>query len=327
MQRRNFIKGIAGSAAAWPFAARAQQSALPVIGFVNAFSPQELARPLSVFLKGLSEAGYDDGRNVAIEYRWAEGHIERLPAMLADLIHRQVTVIAATGAPAALAAKAATTTIPIVFETGGDPIQLGLVASLNRPGGNMTGATQLVQETMPKLLELLHELVPTVRVVALLVNPTDPALAEASENAALPAARNLGLELHTLNASSERDFDGAFKKLIEMGAGALVISGEALFTGHSERLAALALNYRMPAFYKGRDFAAAGGLVAYGSDIADTYRLAGNYIGRVLKGDKPADLPVQRATKIELIINLKTAKALGIGIPLPVSGRADEVIE
>ena len=325
--RRQFISALGGAAVAWPLGAHAQQPAMPVIGFINAFSSQDLARPLSVFLKGLSEAGYDDGRNVTIEYRWAEGHIDRLPALVADLIQRQVTVIAATGAPAALAAKAATATVPIVFETGGDPIKLGLVASLNRPGGNVTGATQLVQETSPKLLELVHELLPTTRVIALLVNPADPALAEASESAVLAAAHSLGLELQILNASSERDFDGVFKKLIEVHAGALVISGEALFTGHSEQLAALAVRNGVPAFYKGREFAAAGGLIAYGSDIADTYRLAGNYTGRVLKGEKPGDLPVQRATKIELIINLKTAKALGVTVPLPVSGRADEVIE
>jgi len=310
-----------------PLAARLAAAPAPVIGLVGEGSAQGYARPLAAFLKGLGEAGYADGQNVAIEYRWAEGHIDRLSALVADLIQRQVTVIATCGVQASLAAKAATATVPIVFETGGDPIKLGLVASLNRPGGNVTGATQLVQETSPKLLELLHELLPTTRVVALLVNPAAPALTELSESAVLAAAHNLGLELQILNASSERDFDAVFKRLIEVHAGALVITGEALFTGHSEQLAALAVRNGVPAFYKGREFAAAGGLVAYGSDIADTYRLAGNYTGRVLKGEKPADLPVQRATKIELIINLKTAKALGITVPLPVSGRADEVIE
>jgi putative ABC transport system substrate-binding protein len=300
---------------------------MPVIGFLNALTSQDYVRPLAAFLKGLSEAGYDDGRNVAIEYRWAVGHNDRLAAMAADLVHRQVTVIAATGTPAALAAKAASATIPVVFETGGDPIQLGLVASLNRPGGNVTGVTQLVQETAPKLLELVHELLPTAHAVALLVNPADAALAEVSTSAVQAAAHNLGLELHVLNASSERDFDGVFKKLIELKAGALVIGGAGLFTTHSEELAELALRNGVPTAYKGREFAAAGGLLSYGSDITDSYRLAGDYTGRVLKGEKPADLPVQRATKIELIINFKTAKALGINVPLPLSGRADEVIE
>jgi ABC-type uncharacterized transport system substrate-binding protein len=238
-----------------------------------------------------------------------------------------VSVIAATSTPAAVAAKAATTTIPIVFEIGSDPIQLGLVASLSRPGGNITGATQLVQEVTPKMLELLHELLPTAHVMALLVNPTAPALAQTYTSTVLAAAHTLGLELHVLDASSERDFDGVFAKLIELRAGGLVIGAEALFTSHSEQLAALAVHHRVPTIYKGREFAAAGGLMSYGSDIRDSYRLAGIYTGRVLKGEKPADLPVQQATKVELFINLKTAKALGITVPLPLSGRADEVIE
>jgi putative tryptophan/tyrosine transport system substrate-binding protein len=325
MRRREFIVGLGLSA--WPLAVRAQQPAKPVIGFVNPNSPRDYARPFSAFLKGLGEAGYTDGGNATIEYRWAEGHNDRLPALVADLVHRQVAVIAATGTPAALAAKSATTSIPIVFETGADPIQIVLVDSLNRPGGNITGVTQTTQEVLPKLLELLHELLPTVRVVALLVNPTDPTLAEVSTNALQAAARNLGLDVHVLNASSESDFEGVFKKLAELQAGALVIGGEGLFTSHSEQLAALAIRHRVPAIYKGREFAAAGGLMSYGSEVADSYYLAGIYTGRVLKGDKPANLPVQRATKIELIINLKTAKTLGITVPLPVSGRADAVIE
>ena len=325
MKRREFIT-LLGGAAAWPLPARAQQPAMPVLGFVNPTSAQSWARPLSAFLKGLSETGYVEGRNVAIEYRWAENRNDRLPAMVADLVRRQVSVIAATSTPAALAAKAATTTIPIVFETGSDPIQLGLVGSLSRPGGNITGVTQLVREVTPKMLELLHELLPTTHVMALLVNPTEPALAQTSREV-LAAAHSLGLELHVLNASSERDFDGVFARLIELRAGGLVIGAEALFTSHSEQLAALAAHYGVPTIYKGREFAAAGGLMSYGSDITDSYRLAGIYTGRVLKGEKPADLPVQQATKIELYINLKTAKALGITVPLPVSGRADEVIE
>jgi putative ABC transport system substrate-binding protein len=326
MRRREFIT-LLGAAAAWPLAARAQQAAVPVLGFVNATSAQSWATPLSAFLKGLTETGYVEGRNVAIEYRWAENRNDRLPAMVADLVRRQVSVIAATGTHAALAAKAATTTIPIVFEIGSDPIQLGLVASLSRPGGNITGATQLVQEVTPKMLELLHELLPTAHVMALLVNPTVPALAQTNTSKVLAAAHALGLELHVLNASSERDFDGVFARLIELRAGGLVIGAEALFTSHSDQLAALASHYGVPTIYKGREFAAAGGLMSYGSDITDAYRLAGIYTGRVLKGAKPADLPVQQATKIELYINLKTAKALGITVPLPVSGRADEVIE
>jgi len=324
--RRKFITALA-SAAAWPLAARAQQPVKPVIGFVNAASPQSYPRQLSAFLNGLSEAGYVDGHNVVIEYLWAEGRNDRLPAMVADLIHSKVAVIAATSTPAALAAKAATATIPIVFETGADPVQLGLVASLNRPGGNVTGVTQLTQEVAPKLLELLHELLPAARVMALLVNPTDPTLAETTVREMLAPAHTLGLEFHVLNASSERDFDGVFAKLIELRAGALVIGGEALFTSHSEQLAVLAVRHGVPAVYKGREFAAAGGLMSYGSDIADAYRLAGNYTGRILKGDKPADLPVQEATKVELYVNLKTAKALGITFPLTLLGRADEVIE
>ena len=325
--RREVITLLGGVAVAWPLAARAQQPTMPVIGFVNPTSAQSFARPLSAFLKGLGETGYVEGRNVAIEYRWAENRNDRLPAMVADLVRRQVSVIAATSTPAAVAAKAATTTIPIVFEIGSDPIQLGLVASLSRPGGNITGATQLVQEVTPKMLELLHELLPTAHVMALLVDPTSPALAQTYTSKVLAAAHTLGLELHVLNASSERDFDGVFARLIELRAGGLVIGAEAFFTSHSEQLAALAAHYGVPTIYKGREFAAAGGLMSYGSDITDSYRLAGIYTGRVLKGAKPADLPVQQATKIELYINLKTAKALGINVPLPVSGRADEVSE
>jgi putative ABC transport system substrate-binding protein len=326
MRRRDFIKGIAGSAIAWPVAARTQQ-AMPLIGFINGASAQTFARPLAAFLKGLGEAGYTDGRNVTIEYRWAEGHYDRMPEIVADLIHKRVSVIAATSTPAALAAKAAATTIPVVFEMGADPVKLGVVASLSRPGGNVTGSTQLTQDTAPKLLELLHELLPTAHVIALLVNPNDPAIAEVSTKAMRAAANSLGLELQIVAASSEGDFEGVFAKLNELRVGALVITAEELFTSHSEQLAALATRNRIPAVYKGREFAAAGGLISYGSDIAESYRLTGIYAGRVLKGEKPADLPVVQATKIQLYVNLKTAKALGITIPLPLSGRADEVIE
>jgi putative ABC transport system substrate-binding protein len=326
MKRREFIAGI-GATAAWPLAVRAQQPAMPTIGFLNAASPQNYKRPLSAFLKGLGEAGYVEGRNVAIEYRWANDQYDQLATLAADLVNRRVSVIAATTTPAALAAKAATTTIPIVFETAGDPVQLGLVASLNQPGGNVTGITQLTVGLVPKELELLHELVPAARVMALLVNQANSSTAETETSELLSAARTLGLELHVLNASTEHDFDAAFANVIQLRAGGLVIATDVLFTSHNAQLAMLAARHAVPAVYKGREFVAAGGLMSYGSDITDSYRLAGVYTGRVLKGDKPADLPVQQATKIELIINLKTAKALGINVPNTLIGRADDVIE
>ena len=326
MRRREFIT-LLGGAAAWPLAARAQQTAMPVIGFINADSSKGHAPEVSAFLRGLGEVGYIDGQNVAIEYRWAEGQNDRLPAMAADLVRGKVAVIAATSTPAALAAKAATTTIPVVFETGSDPIELGLVASLSRPGGNVTGVTQSNAEIAPKRLELLHELLPTARTMALLVNPDEPAIAEPTAKEVVAAARILGLELHVLNASSEADFDGVFAKLSQLQAGGLVIVAGPGFTGHREQLGSLTLRHAMPAIFQHRAFTAAGGLMSYGSDITDAYRLTGIYTGRILKGDKPADLPVQQATKVELYINLKTAKALGIYIPLPLSGRANELIE
>jgi len=326
MRRREFILAL-GSAATWPVAARAQQPALPVVGFLNADSPQGYERELSAFVTGLGEGGYVDGRNVAIEYRWAENRLDRLPAMAADLVRRQVTVIAATSTPAALAAKAATTTIPIVFETDGDPVRLGLVASLNRPEGNVTGVTQLNWEVMPKRLELLHELLPAAGVMAVLVNPTDSANAEIQSRDVLAAAHTLGIKLDILHASTERDFDSVFADLIRLRAGGLVIGGDALFNSRIKQLAALTIQHTVPTVYQWREFVAAGGLLSYGSQVTDAYRLAGVLTGRVLKGDKPADLPVLQAAKVELFINLKTAKALGITVPLPLSGRADEVIE
>ena len=324
MNRREFITLI-GSAVASPLVARAQQPTMKVVGFLNAASPQDYQRPLAAFLKGLGEAGYIDGHNVAIQYHWAEGHNDRLPAMAADLVHKQVTVIAATTTPAALAAKAATSTIPIIFETGGDPINLGLVASLNRPGGNVTGAASLAVELLAaKGLELLHELIPAARVIGLLINPSDPAAAEPQEKAVLSDARTLGLEIHVLNASSERDLDEVFAKLAQLGAAGLVISAGVLFSSHAQQLAALAARYAIPAIYTRREFSEAGGLLSYGSNITESYRLAGIYTGRILKGDKPAELPVQQA---KLVINLKAARALGISVPLSILGRADEIIE
>ena len=325
--RRQFITALGGAAVAWPLVVRAQQPGSPVVGFLHAESPQNYAREFAAFLAGLGETGYVDGRSVTIEYRWANGQNDRLPAMVADLVHRQVAVIAATSTPAALAAKAATTTIPIVFETGSDPIRIGLVTSLNRPGGNVTGVTQTNVEMAPKRLEFLHELLPAAKVVSLLVNPNNPSIVEAQVNEIGSAAQALGLEFHILNVSTEHDFDAIFANLTELRAGGLVISSDPLFTGRSELLATLAARHAVPAVYKGREFAVAGGLLSYGASVADTYRLAGTYVGRILKGDKPGDLPIQQPTKVELIINLKAAKALGITFPLTLLGRADEVIE
>ena len=327
MRRREFIKAATASAVAWPLAARAQQSARPVLGFVNVASAKNFTRPLSAFLKGLGEVGYVDGQNVTIEYRWAEGKNDRLPSFVADLIERKVKVIAATSTPAAIVAKAATTTIPIVFTTADDPVRLGLVTSLNRPGGNVTGATQATVEVAPKQLQLLHELVPTANVMALLVNPASPTLADSSTRALQAAARTLGLNLHVLNASTEGEFDGVFAKLIQLRAGGLVIGSDPFFTSRTEQLAALAVHHAVPAVYHWREFAVAGGLVSYGAAVTDVYRLAGNYTGRILKGDKPADLPVQQVTKVELHINQRTAKALGLTVPQALLSRADDVIE
>jgi putative ABC transport system substrate-binding protein len=325
--RRQFITALSGAAVAWPGSSRAQQPIMPVVGFINGGSARAFSRPLSAFLKGLREAGYVEGRNVKIEYRWAEDHNDRLPAMTADLVHLQVAVIVTTSVQTALAAKASTTTIPIVFETAADPVKLGLVGSLNRPGGTITGVTQLGEDVFPKRLELLHELLPSARVIALLVNPTNPALAEPQTRMAMSAAKILGLELHVLTASADGDFDAVFAKIVELRAGGLVIGSDTLFTTHNDQLAALTVYHGVPAIYERREFAAAGGLMGYGSDIMQSYGLAGTYTGRILKGEKPADLPVQQATKVELFINLKTAKTLGISIPLSLLGRADEVIE
>jgi putative tryptophan/tyrosine transport system substrate-binding protein len=326
IRRREFIFILGGAAATWPLAAWAQQPEMPVIGFLNGGTPQGYASMVAAFGRGLKEVGYIEGQNIAIEYRWAEGQYDRLPAMATELVRRPVAVIVAN-TPAWAAAKAATTTIPIVFITASDPVEAGLVASLSRPGGNLTGATALGVEVGAKRLELLRELVPKAAVVALLVNPANPALAEPTTGDLQRAARTLGLQLHVLHASTERDIDTAFATLLQLRAGALVIGSDPFFNSQAERLAASALRHAVPAIYQYREFAAAGGLMSYAGSITDTYRQAGGYVGRVLKGEKPADLPVQRSTKVELIINLNTAKALGLEVPPTLLARADEVIE
>jgi putative tryptophan/tyrosine transport system substrate-binding protein len=327
MNRREFIALVGGAATAWPLAARAQKSAIPVIGFLGGGSPDLWADRLRAFRQGLSETGYVEGNNVAIEYRWAQGQYDRLPALAADLVRNRITVMATPDAPATLAAKAVTTTIPIVFFTAADPVAVGFVANLARPGGNLTGVTILGVELGSKRLELLHELVPTATTIALLVNPTNPALSEPITRGLQAAARALGLELPVLEASTERDFDAAFATLIQLRAGGLVIGPDALFGIRSERLAALALRHAVPTIFQFHAFTAAGGLMSYGSSDTDAYRLTGIYTGRILKGETPAELPVQQSTKIELIINLKTARALGLTVPASLLGRADEVIE
>jgi putative tryptophan/tyrosine transport system substrate-binding protein len=326
MNRRQ-VMSLLGGATAWPLAARAQQPAIPVIGFLNGGSPDLFANLVRAFRQGLKETGYIEGQNVTVEYRWAEGQNDKLPALAADLVRRQVAVISATTTPAALAAKAATTTIPIVFFVAGDPVELGLVASLNRPGGNITGTTTLTLEVGPKRLELLHEMVPTATIIALLVNPTSPNLAEAQVRDLRMAARGLGLQIHVLHASTDRDFDTVFATLGQLQAGGLVISSDSFFFSRGQLLAALAARHAVPAIYPFREDAAAGGLMSYGGSLADSHRLAGAYTGRILKGEKPADLPVQQSTKVELILNVRTAKSLGLTVPFSLLGRADEVIE
>jgi putative ABC transport system substrate-binding protein len=325
MRRRAFITLL--GAVAWPLAARAQQPALPVIGWLSEATPGSDALLLASFRQALNAQGFVEGRNVAIEFRWTEGQIDRLPAMTADLVQRRVSVIVTAGSvTAAKAAKAATATIPIVFQMAADPVAFGLVASLNRPGSNVTGATSLNVEVGAKRLELLHELVPAATIIALLVNPTDPT-AEIYSRDVQAAARILGLQLHVLHASTEPEMDAAFATLVQLGAGGLVVGANALFNSRREQLAALTLRRAVPTIYQSPRFTAAGGLMSYGGDITDQYRQVGDYTGRILKGEKPADLPVQQSTKVELTINLKTAKALGVTVPLALLARADEVIE
>jgi len=327
VRRRDFITLIA-AATAWPLAARAQQPPVPVIGFLSGASPDLYSDRLRTFREGLKEAGYVEGRNVAIEYRWAEGQNDRLPTLAAQLVDRRVSVIvAAGGTPSALAAKAATATIPIVFGVAVDPVEVGLVASLSRPGGNLTGVTNLNAEVGPKRLELLHELLPRATSIAVLVDPTSPTLAEVFLRDLQAASRTLGLTLHILQATTDHDLDAAFATLAQLPADALIIGPGALFAARSSQLAALTVRHAVPAVFQFRPFAAAGGLLSYGSSETEYYRLVGIYAGRILKGEKPGDLPVQQSTKVELIINLKTAAALGLTVSLPLLGRADEVIE
>jgi putative tryptophan/tyrosine transport system substrate-binding protein len=323
MRRRDFITLLGGAGAAWPMAAHAQ--AMPVIGFLSNASPDRYTNRLRAFREG--ETGYVEGKNVDIQYLWADDQNDRLPALATELVHRQVTVIvAAGGTPTALAAKAATGIIPIVFGVAADPVEVGLVASLSRPAGNLTGATSLNAEVNPKRLELLRELVPSASVVGVLVNPTNP-VTDAFVRPLEAAGRTLGLELHVLQVSSEHDFDAMFTALGQRRIGALLISPDILFNAHSEQLAVLTVRHAVPAIFQYRPFAAAGGLMSYGASESEFYHVLGTYAARVLKGEKPADLPVQQPTKVELIINLKTAKTLGIDVPLSLLGRANEVIE
>jgi putative ABC transport system substrate-binding protein len=323
LKRREFIALLGGAATGWPLATQAQQPAMPVVGFLGS----EIDAHFPAFHKGLAEAGYVDGRNVAVEYRWSEGHVERFPEFVADLVRRQVTVIASlAGIPAATAAKAATATIPVVFQGGFDPVEIGLVASLARPGGNLTGVTNLGLELGPKRLEVMHELIPVAKVFALLINPDHPN-AESQSREMQAAARALGLEIRIVHARAAQDFDAAFASLAQLGAAGLVIGVGAPFTGRSRQLGEFATRHAVPAIFEYREFIAGGGLVSYSGDRTDAFRLVGVYVGRILKGEKPADLPVQRSTKVELMLNLKSARAFGLTVPLSLLGRADEVIE
>jgi putative tryptophan/tyrosine transport system substrate-binding protein len=327
MKRREFITLLlGGAAAAWPLAARAQQPALPVIGWLNSETPSGYAPYAAAFRQGLSESGFVEGRNVAIEYRWAEGHNDRLPALAADLVRGQVAVIAAAGTPSSLAAKAATATIPVVFSTAADPVAEGLVASLARPGGNATGVANLGAEVVQKEIEKLHETVPRANVIAALFNPNDPALGEPATRQAQAAARVLGLQMHIVQAGTERDIEAAFVSL-GRGVGALVVLPSAFFVSRRDQIAALAIRHAMPTIYIQREFAAAGGLMSYGPSVINGYRQIGIYAARILKGERPGDLPVQQSTKFELVINLNTARVLGLDVPFHLQQLADEVIE
>jgi putative tryptophan/tyrosine transport system substrate-binding protein len=325
MKRREFVAGLAGTIV-WPLAVRAQQPAMPVIGFLNGTSPEGYGPFLSAFHQGLRETGYVENRNVIIEYRWAEGKYDRLPELARDLIRRGVAVIAATSTPANRIAKAATTSIPIVFTTSSDPVELGLVASLSHPGGNVTGAVTMNVELGTKRLELLREVIPRESTILVLANPRNPNF-EAQLGDLHEAARTLGQPIRLVTVGSETEIDAAFERLAQQRAGAIIVNTDALLFSRRNQLVDLAKRYAVPAIFDRREFTAAGGLMSYGGSVTDIYRLAGVYTGRILKGEKPADLPVQQATKVELVINLKTAEALGLTFPLDLLGRADEVIE
>jgi putative ABC transport system substrate-binding protein len=327
MRRREFIVWLGGAAAGYPLAVRAQQVPMPVIGYLGNASPDAWTIRLQAFRRGLKEAGFVEGKNVTIEFRWSDGNYDRLPELAADLVRRRVDVIVTPGSTAsAFAAQAATKTIPIVFETGADPIASGLVASLNRPGGNITGVTSLNNEVGPKRLEALHEAIPSAKVVAALVNPAAGAVSERQTTALAAVASKMGLELLVLQVTDDRALETAFST-VRQRASAVIIITDAFFLSRTERLAALTLKNAMPSIFQNRAFAAAGGLMSYGGDPAETHALAGLYVARILKGAKPADLPVIQGTKAELVINLKTAKALGIELPQALLARADEVIE
>jgi putative tryptophan/tyrosine transport system substrate-binding protein len=327
VKRRDFITVLGGVAAVWPLTASAQQSAMPVIGFLSSRSPGESAGAVAAFEQGLRETGFVEGQNVVIAFRWAEGHYDRLPALAADLIAvRAAVLFAAGGPPPAVAAKAATSTIPIVFSAVSDPVQLGLVAGLNRPGGNITGMSLFATELWEKVFELLKELMPAATIFAYLVNPSNPS-AEAYLKAGVAAARALGIQVHVLNASRERDLEESFASLAKPGVGGLVVPNEPFFDSQRDRIVALSARYGVAAVYSIREYVVAGGLMSYGASLTDSYRRAGIYAGRILKGEKPADLPVMQPTKFNLALNLKTAKALGLEIPPTLLARADEVIE
>jgi len=325
--RRELIATLGGAAAAWSLTARAQQPALPVIGWIAGGTSKGYAPFAAEFRQGLKGTGYVEGQNVAIEYRWAEGQNDKLPALAADLVQRQVAVIAAAGTPSAFAAKAATATIPVVFSTALDPVEAGLVASLNRPGGNVTGVTNFVAVLAAKQFELLRELVPNPSVIGVLVNPTNNLLTKYITRDVQAAARALGQQIHILNASTEGEIDGAFSTLARLRAGAVIIGADAFFISQRNQIIALAARHTIPAMYFLREFTAAGGLLSYGTSLPDSYRQVGIYAGRILKGEKPADLPVVQPTRFELVINLKTAKTLGLAVPLTMQMTADEVIE
>jgi putative tryptophan/tyrosine transport system substrate-binding protein len=327
MQRRQFIALLGGAAAAWPAVARAQQPAMPVIGYLDVGAPEERASFAEAFRKGLSETGYVEGRNVAIEYRWAEGHYDQLPAMAGELVRRQVAVIATGGSPSALAAKAATTTIPIVFTIGADPVEAGFVASLNRPGGNVTGVSVLSGALAAKRLELLRELVPAATRVAALVNPANATIFESTLRDVEPAARAMGLQIQVVHASTSREIDAAFATFVAERPDALFVDGDPFFNARRVQLVHLATLHKVPASYQSREFPEYGGLMSYGSNLKDAWRQAGAYTGRIIKGTKPADLPVVQASKFELVMNAQTARMLGLTVPPQLLARADEVIE